>query len=102
MIPAPSEIFEVSRRVAAAFDVASGRYFLGGSGASALYGEARSTRDIDLVAAMLPQHVARFLASLGNEFYADPAAIGAAVAGRFGQDLFQPLVVRLHRDSRFT
>ena len=50
--------------------------------ASALYGEARSTRDIDFVAAMLPHHVEPFLAALGNEFYADAAAIGAAVAAR--------------------
>jgi len=82
MIPAPSEVFQVTRRVAAAFDVAGVRYFLGGSVASALYGEARSTRDIDLVAAMLPHHVEPFLAALGNQFYADATAIGAAVAAR--------------------
>ena len=82
MIPAPSEVFQVTRMVAAAFDVAGVRYFLGGSVASALYGEARSTRDIDLVAAMLPHHVAPFLAALGNQFYADATAIGAAVAAR--------------------
>ena len=82
MIPAPSEVFQVTRRVAAAFDVAGVRYFLGGSVASALYGEARSTRDIDFVAAMLPHHVEPFLAALGNQFYADATAIGAAVAAR--------------------
>ena len=82
MIPAPSEIFQVTRMVAAAFDAAGVRYFLGGSVASALYGEARSTRDIDLVAAMLPHHVEPFLAALGKEFYADATAIGAAVAAR--------------------
>ena len=82
MIPASSEIFQVTRRVAAAFDAAGVRYFLGGSVASALYGEARSTRDIDLVAAMLPHHVEPFLAALGNQFYADATAIGAAVAAR--------------------
>ena len=82
MIPPPAEIFQVTRRVVAAFDVAGVRYFLGGSVASALYGEARSTRDIDLVAAMLPHQVEPFLTALGNEFYADAAAIGAAVAAR--------------------
>ena len=64
MIPAPSEIFQVTRMVAAALDAAGARYFVGGSVASALYGEARSTRDIDLVAAMLSHHVAPFLAAL--------------------------------------
>ncbi len=82
MVPAPSEIFQVTRSVAAAFDVAGVRYFLGGSVASALYGEARSTRDIDFVAAMLPVHVRPFVATLGTEFYADAQAIAEAVAAR--------------------
>jgi hypothetical protein len=82
MIPPPSEIFQVTRRVVAAFETAGIRYFLAGSVASALYGEARSTRDIDLVAAMLAHHVEPFLAALGKEFYADAAVIGAAVAAR--------------------
>ena len=82
MVPALSEIFEVIRLVAAAFDAAGIRYFLGGSVASALYGEARSTRDIDLVAAMLPHHVAPFVAALGTGFYADADAIQSAVASR--------------------
>ena len=82
MIPEPSEIFQVARLVVAAFDATRVRYFLGGSVASAVYGEARSTRDIDFVAAMLPHHVEPFLAALGNEFYADATAIGAAVAAQ--------------------
>jgi hypothetical protein len=82
MIPAPSEIAQVTRIMAAALEAAGVRYFLGGSVASALYGEARSTRDIDLVAAMLSHHVEPFLAALGKDFYADAAAIGAAVAAR--------------------
>ncbi|MSU35603.1 MAG: hypothetical protein EXS36_10915 [Pedosphaera sp.] len=68
--------------MATVFDVGGIRYFLGGSVASALYGEARSTRDIDFVAAMLPTHVDPFLAALGFEFYADSQAIAAAVADR--------------------
>jgi hypothetical protein len=82
MVPAPSEVFDVTRKVAAAFEVAGIRYFLGGSVASALYGEARSTRDVDLVAAMLPAHVEPFVAALRGEFYADPQAIADAVANR--------------------
>jgi len=70
MVPAPSEIFQVTRKVAGAFEATGIRYFLGGSVASALYGEARSTRDIDFVAAMLPLHVDPFVAALGHEFYA--------------------------------
>jgi hypothetical protein len=82
MVPAPSEILEVTRKVAAAFDAAGIPYFLGGSVASALYGEARSTRDIDFVAAMLPHHVEPFVAALGAGFYADANAIQSAVGTR--------------------
>jgi hypothetical protein len=82
MLPAPSEIFQVTRRVAAAFEVVGIRYFLGGSVASALYGEARSTRDIDFVAAIFPAQVGPLVAALGNEFYADTRAMAEAVASR--------------------
>lgn len=82
MVPALAEIFQVTRKVAGAFNATGVRYFLGGSVASALYGEARSTRDIDFVAAMLPRHVDPFVAALGIEFYADARAIAQAVAIR--------------------
>ncbi len=82
MSPEASEIFHVTRLVAAALENGGVRYFLGGSVASALYGEARSTRDIDLVAAMLSHHVPPFVAALGSDFYADTAAIAEAVATR--------------------
>lgn len=82
MIPDPSEIFQVTRKVADAFDVAGIRYFLGGSVASALYGEARSTRDIDFVAAMFPPQAGPFLAALGDQFYAEPQSIAEAIALR--------------------
>lgn len=72
----------MTRMVTAALDAAGVCYFVGGSVASALYGEARSTRDIDLVAAMLPDHVGPFLAALGAAFYADAAAIRAEVVAR--------------------
>ena len=82
MIPAPSEVFEVTRLVVTALDSAGVRYFLGGSLASAIYGEARATRDVDLIAAMLPPHAMPFVTALGNGFYADVAAIESAVATR--------------------
>jgi hypothetical protein len=82
MIPASSELFQVTRMVVAALDAAGVHYFLGGSVASALYGEARSTRDVDFVAALLSHHVEPFLAALGDGFYADATAIRDAVAAR--------------------
>jgi hypothetical protein len=82
MIPAPSEVFQVTRLVVAALDSVGVRYFLGGSVASAIYGEARATRDVDLVAAMLPHPARPFATALGDGFYADVAAIESAVAAR--------------------
>jgi len=82
MIPAASEILLVTRKVAVAFDAAGVKYFLGGSVASALYGEPRSTRDIDFVAALLVPQVTPFIAALGHDFYADAHAIAEAVANR--------------------
>jgi hypothetical protein len=79
MIPAPSEIYQVTRTVATAFDAAGIRYFVGGSVASALYGEPRSTRDIDLVAAILPRQVEPFIAALGPGFYAEAETIRNAI-----------------------
>jgi hypothetical protein len=43
MTPASSEIFQVTRRVAAAFDTAGVRYFLGGSVASAVLGSVATS-----------------------------------------------------------
>ena len=82
MVPEASEIFQVMRQVAQAFDLVGVRYFLGGSVASALYGEPRSTRDIDLVAALLPYKVEPFIAALGGQFYADTETIRVAVIAR--------------------
>lgn len=48
--------------------------------ASAIYGEARATRDVDLIAALLPPQARPFVTALGTGFYADIAAIESAVA----------------------
>ncbi len=47
-------------------------WLLGGSLASSLYGEPRTTLDVDLVAALDPSTVGPFFRALGEEFYADP------------------------------
>ncbi len=49
-------------------------WLLGGSLASSLYGEPRTTLDVDLVAGLSPSHVAPFVRALGEEFYADAGA----------------------------
>lgn len=57
-------------------------YVIGGSFASSLHGEPRSTNDVDVVADLDPTTARLFVDSLGEAFYADSsAAIEAAQSG---------------------
>ena len=57
-------------------------YLVGGSLASSIHGELRSTNDVDFVADVRPGHVAPLLAALGGEFYVSEEAVHEAL--RFG------------------
>lgn len=50
-------------------------WLLGGSLVSSLYGEPRTTLDVDLMAVLRSRHVDPFIRALGGEFYADPEAV---------------------------
>ena len=78
MIPNEAEFLEALRKVTTAFDKLGIQYAVGGSYASSLYGEARATRDVDLIAAVAGQHAGPLIACLGSGFYADEAQIAAA------------------------
>lgn len=69
-------------------------YFIGGSLASAMHGVVRTTMDVDLVAALEPEHVAPLVARLGEAFYADEAMIRDAVSRHSSFNL-------IHLDSMF-
>ena len=54
---------------------------VGGSQASVYYGEPRLTRDVDVVAALRPQHVPAFVRGFPPaEFYIEPEAVSEAIA----------------------
>jgi hypothetical protein len=55
------------------------RYLIGGSLASSVHGEPRSTNDIDVVAEILPAHVTSFLAAVDGEYYVSEEAVHAAL-----------------------
>ena len=57
-------------------------YLVGGSVASSVYGEARTTQDVDLVVDLAPPQVSRFVDRLGATFYADDERARQAVADR--------------------
>ncbi len=57
-------------------------YQIGGSVAASTFGEARSTLDVDLVAAIEPREVAAITAALRGTYYADEELILDAVRHR--------------------
>jgi hypothetical protein len=70
---------QVALRVADALEACGVHYVVGGSVASPISGEPRSTLDIDVVVALTEAEVDRLVAALGDEFHADAIALRAAV-----------------------
>ncbi len=60
-------------------------YVIGGSLASSVHGEPRATMDVDVVADVRPESIARLVATLRPDYYVDADAAEAAVrtAGSF-------------------
>ncbi len=79
MTSSPMDVAGLVIDVLKALDVP---YMIGGSLASAVHGIARSTLDVDLVAALCPEHAEALVRALGNAFYADLDAIRTAIASR--------------------
>lgn len=76
----PADAFEALR---SALDRAEVRFAVGGSWASTAFGEARFTNDIDMLADLTENNVARFLKFLPNDFYVDSEeAVAALRLGR--------------------
>lgn len=65
-----------------AFESLEVPYFIGGSFASTAYGRVRTTLDVDIVAAVEPNHVDALVRFLGHEFYADEEMIRSAISHR--------------------
>jgi hypothetical protein len=63
-----------------AFDRLSIPYYIGGSIASSVYGLARATVDVDLVADLAPAHVASLAGLLREEYYLDEQMIQGAIS----------------------
>jgi hypothetical protein len=79
-------VSEVFRRIKSALDSAGIGYMLSGSFASAYYGAARSTQDIDLVIAATPAQLRAFVEVLSSDkYYVD---LDAALEAHRHQSLF--------------
>ncbi|MGA2747827.1 MAG: hypothetical protein ABSG59_03545 [Verrucomicrobiota bacterium] len=74
-----TELLAAVGRVAGFFDALGVEYLVGGSMASSVFGEPRQTLDADLLARLLPRHAEPLVRQLSGEFYADLAAIRAAI-----------------------
>ena len=78
---------EVALVVTRALDTAGVAHTIGGSIASSVAGEPRSTIDIDIVAAVEERHVAALVAALSPDFYIDEEALLRAVRERSATNL---------------
>ncbi len=69
-------------------------YLIGGSLASSIHGEARATRDVDIVAAIEIKNIKRLVESLKDKYYIDDEMIRAAVKRKSSFNL-------IHFESQF-
>src|SRR5262249_51195778 len=76
--PVTDEI-ELAMTVGAVLERLGIPYFLGGSMASAYYGETRSTNDIDIVAGLTEPQIEPLASALGSDFVIDTDALRNAV-----------------------
>ena len=77
----------VVAEVAQVFDALGVRYAVGGSLASSVVGEPRSTIDADLVADLQAEHVDSFIAQLSPRFYIPVERLRRAVRERLSANL---------------
>jgi len=78
---------QVALQVADACEACGLLYLVGGSVASSLGGEPRTTLDVDMVVDMTEPDIDGFLAALGSGFYADEEAIRRAIRQRSSVNL---------------
>lgn len=74
------DLLSALKPVIQAFDRLSIPYYIGGSIASSVYGLARATMDVDLVADLAPAQVASLAGLLREEYYLDEQMIQDAIS----------------------
>lgn len=82
------DVLDVALRLAAALERAGVGYFLGGSLASSLQGEPRSTNDVDVVVDLPEGRVAALVEALGSDFEVDEEALRRAARERSSWNVF--------------
>jgi len=79
MPDAPADPLAVALIVAQVLDALGIAYVVGGSVASSVHGEPRSTEDVDIIVDLRPTDLDRFLQRLGEDFHVPLARARAAV-----------------------
>jgi hypothetical protein len=82
---------EVALIVVDALERCGIRYVVGGSVASSISGEPRSTLDVDIVVAIAETDVDELVSALGADFYADAAAIRRAIRHLSSVNIFHQM-----------
>jgi len=77
----------VALRVAEALEACNLRYLVGGSLASAISGEPRSTLDVDMVVTLTEADIDRFVSALGDGFHVDPESLRRAAREKSSANL---------------
>ena len=73
------DILQAVQPVIHAFEQLSIPYYIGGSIASSIYGMARATLDVDIVADLKFNHIARLNQILKEQYYIDEEMIADAI-----------------------
>ncbi len=88
--------YGVALRVATVLDELGIDYTLGGSLASSLHGEPRSTNDVDFAVRLQESQIPALIGRLGPEFVIDEEGLRAAMrAGRACQIYFLPIALKI-------
>lgn len=86
----------IALRVAAAIESAGGTYFVGGSVASSLHGDPRSTNDIDIVVSLPLRNIDTFVAALGADFELDRDMLRDALRqARCANGFYLPVLTKI-------
>ena len=87
-----AEAFNILR---SALESTGARYAIGGSWASAAFGEARSTNDLDVLADLTTANLDYFFKNLPTTFYSDPDTAKEAIAqGRPFNVIYIPMAFK--------
>lgn len=93
---AAGDVLEIALSFGRACERAGVEYALGGSVATSLHGEPRTTQDIDIAVVLTEAQLPKFLIELGDDFAADEDELREAIrAGRSVNIFYVPSFMKV-------